>query len=159
MCSASNAGVLEIERHHLLGGDDDGRQVPFHLGVVQGRGALTLQEQLHPAQAALDLTDAGDHARGEENVGRRLLRVVALGDGEDQTVPLECRFDGTQGTRAPRRNRRGDPGEHDSPAKRQDRKSLTLTHEKSRAKGMAPKEWHVSHRPVYAIAAGFATFS
>ena len=123
-------GVFEVEWHHLLGGDDHRLEISVHFGVLQRRGALlALQEQLNTAQTALDLTDAGDDARREKNVRRRLFGVVALGDGKDEPIALERRFNGSQGAGAARRDRCGDAGEHDRPAQRQDGKRLALTHD------------------------------
>ena len=123
-------GILEVERHHLLSGDDHRLEVTVDFGVVQCGGALlTLQQELNTAQSALDLADAGNDARREENVRRRLFRVVALGDRKDEPISLEGRFDGSQGAGAARRNRSGDAGEHDRPAQWQDGKRLTLTHD------------------------------
>ena len=60
--------------------------------------------------------------------GGRLFGVVALGDGEDQPVALDGVLDGAQRAGSPGRNRCGDAGEHDRPAKWQDGESLALAH-------------------------------
>ena len=121
--------VLVVEREHLLGLDRDGLEVPVGGGVLQGRGALLPREQeLHAAQAALDLPDAGDHAGGVEVLRAGLVGVVALGDGEDGALVLERRLDRAQCPGAAGRDRLGDAGEDDRPAQRQDGESLAVRH-------------------------------
>jgi hypothetical protein len=88
--------------------------------LERGGALLALQQELHAAQPALDLPDAGDHAGGVEHLGGGLVGVVALRDGEHEPVALERRLDGPQRPRAPGRDRLGDPGEDDRPAQRQD---------------------------------------
>jgi len=128
--------VLHVERHHLFGRHDDRREMPFLLPVVEGRGPLfTLEQELYATQSALDLPDAGDHTGAEENVRGGFLGVVPLRDREHETVTLERRFDGAEGARPARRNRRGDSGEHDRPTQRKDGKCLALTHMEFLSKG------------------------
>ena len=71
--------------------------------LERGRALLALEQQLHAAEAALDLADPGDHAHRVEDLGRRLVGVVALGDGEDQPVAFEGGLDRPQRARAGRR--------------------------------------------------------
>jgi hypothetical protein len=86
--------VLLVERQHLVGRDGHGLHVPVVGRVLQrGRALLALEEELHAAEAALHLPDAGDHADGVEHLGRGLVGVVALRDGEDEPVALERRLD------------------------------------------------------------------
>ena len=123
-------GIFHIKRHHLFGGHNHRLEVSVNLSELQGGGTLlTLQEQLHATKSPLDLTDPGDDAGGEEDIRGGFLGVVALGDSENQPVPLERRFDGAEGPGAARRNWGGDAGENDRPAKRQDRKCLALAHD------------------------------
>ena len=56
--------------------------------------------------------------------GARLVGVVALGDGEDEPVALECRLDGAQRARAAGGDRRRQAREDDRPPQGEDRKSL-----------------------------------
>ena len=51
-----------------------------------GRAHLALQQQLHAAKAALDLTDARDYAHLIQNVRRRFVGVVTLRDREHETL-------------------------------------------------------------------------
>ena len=56
--------------------------------------ALPLEQQLHAGQAPLDLSDSGDGADGIEALGGDLLGVLALADGEDETLgSSESRLD------------------------------------------------------------------
>ena len=89
--------------------------------IVEGLGAvLALEQELDAAQPALDLADPGDDAHRVELLRRRLLRVVALGDGEDQAVPLDGRLDRAQRPRPADGDRHGQPGEDHRPPHRQD---------------------------------------
>ena len=104
-------GVVLVERRHLLHRQDDGGEVA--LGLVYWsawRARLALEQQLHAAEPALDLPDPGDDAHRVEDVGRRLVGVVALRDGEDQTIGLRGGLDGAQGPRPPRGDRDREPG-------------------------------------------------
>jgi hypothetical protein len=78
-----------------------------------------LQQQLHAAEAALDLADARNDAHRVQNVGGRLLGVVALRDGEDESVALEGRFDRSQSRRPAGRYRLGKAGKNYSPPERE----------------------------------------
>src|SRR4029453_3786975 len=63
-----------------------------------------------------------------EDVRRRLIRVVALGNREYQTVAFQRRFDRAQRSRSTSRNRRGEARKDHGSAKRKDRKCLALSH-------------------------------
>ena len=84
-----------------------------------------------PPKPALDLTDARDHAHRVEDVGRRLVGVVALRDGEDQPVALERGLDGAQGAGPAGGDWGREAREDDRPPKRENGKRLTLTHDGS----------------------------
>ena len=58
--------------------------------------------------------------------GRRLVGVVALRDGEDESLTLERGLDRAQRSRAPGGDRRGEARKNDRPAKRQDGQRLAL---------------------------------
>jgi hypothetical protein len=61
---------------------------------LKGRCALlALQQKLDAAEAALDLTNARDYTHRVQNVGGRLLGVVALSDRKYKTVTFERRLD------------------------------------------------------------------
>src|SRR5678815_5448596 len=78
--------VMVVQRRHLLGGHDDRGEVALRRRILEGGGALfTLKQELNATEAALNLPDARDDAHRVENVRRRLIRVVALGDRENQT--------------------------------------------------------------------------
>ena len=102
---------------------------PSVFDELEGGGAcLALQQQLHAAEAALDLTDPGDDAGGIEHVSGRLVGVVALRDGKDEAVAFERRLDGPQGPGSPSGDRGGEAGENDLPAKGQDGQGLSFGH-------------------------------
>jgi hypothetical protein len=50
---------------------------------------LALKQKLDAAEAALDLPDTRDYAHRIEDVGGRLLSVVALRNRENEPVALE----------------------------------------------------------------------
>ena len=104
-CSATNAGILGIERQHLLGLAHDGLEIALLLGVVDGDAALlAVEQQLHAGQPALELPDPGDGADGVEHVGGHALDVLPLGHREDQPLGRRQRgLDGPQRRRAARR--------------------------------------------------------
>ena len=93
-----------------------------------GGALLALEQQLHAAEAALDLADARDDAHRVEDVRRRLVGVVALCDGEDESVTLECRLDGAQRPRPPGGDRRRQAGKNDRPPQRQNGECLACCH-------------------------------
>src|SRR4029079_18231538 len=87
-------GVILVHRLLFLDRRDDGAEVVVGGvgGVLDGGGALlTLKQELHAAESALDLPDARDDAHRVEDVWSRLIGVVALCDSEYQPVALECR--------------------------------------------------------------------
>jgi len=65
---------------------------------------LTLKQQLNATKATLDLTDARDNAHRIKNVGGGLFGVVALRDGENETVALQGGLDRSQGRWSAGRN-------------------------------------------------------
>jgi hypothetical protein len=116
-------------RRHFLGRHNHGAQETVTLGVLKRRRALlSLKQELHSTEAALDLPDAGDNAHRVEDFRRRFVGVVPLGDGENEPIALQRRFNGAQGTRPSRRNRGGEAGENHGPPKREHRKRLSLCH-------------------------------
>ena len=64
--------------------------------MKSGRALLTLQQKLHAAEAALNLTDARNDAHRVQDVRCWLFGVVALRDCEDETVAFEGRLDRTE---------------------------------------------------------------
>src|SRR5688500_5702524 len=122
-------GVVLIERCHLLDGHDDRAQVIVALRVLECRRALlALKQQLHAAESALNLADLGDDAHRVENLGRRLVGVVALRHGEHETIAAQGGLDRTQGSRAAGGDRRREAGEDDRSAKRENWQYLPLSH-------------------------------
>ena len=81
---------------------------------------LSLEEELDPAQAALDLTDPGDDASRVEHLRRGLLSQVALGDGEDQAIGFCGRLDRSQSPRSTDRDWHGQAGEDHRSSHRED---------------------------------------
>jgi hypothetical protein len=53
------------------------------------RALLSLEQKLHAAKPALNLSDARDDAHRVENVRCRLIGVVALRHGKYEAVALE----------------------------------------------------------------------
>jgi hypothetical protein len=122
-------GILDVGRLHLFGRHDHGVQVPVRGAVLKrGRALLALQQKLNAAETALDLTDPRDDAHRVQDVRRRLVRVVALSDGEHQALPAKRGFDGAQGARSARGDRRRETRENHRPPKREDGQRLTLCH-------------------------------
>ncbi len=114
--------VVFVEGTHLLRRHHDRRHVSA-LGrrvLHRRRALLSLQEQLHAPQAALDLPDARDHPHRVQDVGGRLIHVFPLRDREDETLLLERCLDRAQSPRSARGNRCRAPGEDRRAAKRQD---------------------------------------
>ncbi len=127
--SAAKAGSFSLSGVISSTGMTTALQVAVGRGVLERGGALlALEQELHAAQAALDLPDAGDDAHRVEDVGRRLVGVVALGDGEDEPVALERGLDGAQRARPAGGDRRGQAREDDRPAQREDGERLALSH-------------------------------
>jgi len=81
---------------------------------------LPLEEELDPAQSSLDLANSGHDSDRVELLRRRLVRQVALGDGEDETVTFDGRLDRSQSPRSSDRNRHGQAGEDHRPTHRED---------------------------------------
>ena len=84
-------------RCHLLGRNGYCAQISVSGRILKGGGALlTLQQELYAAKPALDLTDARNDTHRVQDVRCWLLGVVALRNGEYETVALEGRFDSTK---------------------------------------------------------------
>jgi hypothetical protein len=64
--------------------------------LKSSRALLTLQQKLHAAEAALNLTDSRNDAHRVQDIRCRLFGVVALRDCEHETVALEGRLDCTK---------------------------------------------------------------
>ena len=117
-----------------------GAEIAFGGRVLErSRALLALEQQLHAAQAALDLPDARDDAHRVQDVRRRLVGVVALRDGEDEPIALERRLDRAKRSRSAGRDRGGEPRKDHGPAKREDRKRLALSH--------SVRTWKFEERP------------
>jgi hypothetical protein len=122
-------GVVLVERSHLLGRHDRGRQVALGCAVLEGSGALfALEQQLDATETALDLSDPRDDSHRVEDLWRGLVGVVALRDGEDQPVAFERGFDCPQSARPAGGDGCREPRENDRPAEGQDRESLAFSH-------------------------------
>src|SRR5256885_1836655 len=107
-------GVVRIDRGQVLHLAHDGLEVAPGLGVMdRGAAALAVQQQLHAAEAALDLADFRDGPGRIQHARRDMVRVLALRDREDEMgVGLQCRLDGAQRGRASRADGRSE--EHTS---------------------------------------------
>ncbi len=109
--------IVLVDRLHLFHRHHDGAQKAFGVVELERRSALfALQQELDAAQAALDLSDAGDDAHGVQDVRRGLVGVVALGDGKDESLTLEGGFDGSEGPGSAGGDGRREAGEDDRPS-------------------------------------------
>ena len=98
------------------------REVALGRGILErGRALLALEQQLHATQSTLDLADPGNDAHRVQDVRRRLVGIVTLRNGEDETVALQRRFDRAQRPRSPGRDRGRETRKDHGPAKREDR--------------------------------------
>ena len=122
--------ILGVEGEHFLGLADDGLEVPLLVGVMNGDAPLlTMEEQLHAGEPALELPDLGDRADGVEHVGVHAFDVLPLRDGEDEPLGRRQRgLDGAQRRRTAGADRRGDPWKQHHLAQRQDRQSQSFGH-------------------------------
>src|SRR3989454_7129894 len=109
--------ILLIERGQIRRFADGRFEIAVRLAVMHGRtAAIPMQDQLHAAEIALHLADAGDRAGGVEHAGGDLIDVLFLSDGKDLAVGLlQSGFYGAQCRGTARANRR-----------RKDRKSTRL---------------------------------
>ena len=124
------SAVLLVDGLDLVDGGDFGGEVVVRRLIAQSLASgFTLEEKLHPSQAALKLADAGDHAHRIKIFTGRLVGVFTLGDGEDKAVGLHRGVDRPQGRRPSGGDRHGDSGKHHSPPKRQDRQILSVRHD------------------------------
>src|SRR6059036_223138 len=98
--------IRGIQRRQVVDLVDHGLEVAAVIRIVEGRTpALAVQQQLHAAEAALDLADLGDRAGRVQHVGSDRIDVLALRHGKNEAgVALQRRLDGTQ--------RRGASGAH-----------------------------------------------
>ena len=109
-------GVFLIERREVRRFTDRSLEIAIGLGVVhRGAPSFALQDQLDPAQIALDLANARDRPRGVQHSRGDLIDVFLLGNSEDFAVGLlESGFYGTQCRRPARADRRRDAGKQHS---------------------------------------------
>jgi hypothetical protein len=159
LVEGGEGGIVVVHGIHLLDRHHDGGEIVVRRRVLERGGALlALQQELHAAEPALDLADAGDDAHRVEDLGRRLVGVVALRDGEDESVALERRLDRPQRPRTSRRDGRGEPREDDRPPQRKDGQGLSLSHELTCLSGTraerAPEKCRGRHSPFQPAPAG-----
>ena len=113
--------VLRVDRLHLRERRCGRLQEAFGRVILERMGTLlALEEQLDAAQPPLELADPRNDADRVELLRRRLLRQVALGDGEDEAVALDGRLDRPQGPRPTDRDRQGQAGEDHRPSHGED---------------------------------------
>src|SRR6059036_3384160 len=98
--------IRGVQRRQVVDLVDHGLEVTPVIRKVEGRTpALAVQQQLHAAEAALDLADLGDRPGRVQHVGSDRIDVLALRHGKNEAgVALQRRLDGTQ--------RRGASGAH-----------------------------------------------
>jgi hypothetical protein len=129
------AGIVFADRFHLFYRHHDGAEKTLRgRELERGRPLLALEEKLDAAQSALDLPNSRDDAHGIQDVRRRLVGVVALGDGEHQALAFERRLDGAQRTWSPRRYRRGEAWKYDRSPQWENWQCLACCHLISRRK-------------------------
>jgi hypothetical protein len=118
---ADERRILGVQGRHIVDLVDHCFEVAAVVGVVHRRTPmLAVQQQLHATQPALDLADLGDRPRGIKHRGGDGIDVLPLCDGEDEAgVALQRSFDGAQGGRTPRADRRGHSRkQHDLPERK-----------------------------------------
>jgi hypothetical protein len=117
LCRASNAGSFGSSGIISSAGTITAVRVAVLLLVLQRGGPLfALQQQLDPAEPALDLSDPGDDAvvNRMSCVGSSVLSRWAT--AKNEPVALDGVFNGTKGAGSACRDRCGDAGEHDRSA-------------------------------------------
>ena len=127
----NEGGIVFVDWLLLVDRCDDGAEIVVGGvgGILDCGGALlTLEQELHAAKSALDLSDARDDAHRVEDIGSGLVRVVALRDREHQPVALQRSFDRAEGARPARGDRRREPREDHRPPEGENGERLTLTH-------------------------------
>jgi hypothetical protein len=153
--------ILGADGQHLLRLADDGLEVAFLVGIVDGDASLlAVQQELHPGEAALQLSDLGDRADGIEHLGGDALDVLPLRHGEDEPVRRRQRgLDGPQGRGPAGADRRGHTGEQHHFPKREHGQSQSFSHSKlllanprfTRGKGQTNERSRAAlHRPCQA---------
>src|SRR2546427_10064215 len=118
-------GILFVARSEVLSFADGRFEIAVRLAVMYGRtAAVPMQDELHAAEIALNLADAGDRAGGVEHAGGDLIDVLFLSDGKDLAVGLlQSGFYGAQCRGTARTNRRRNAGEQHGIAQRKDGQS------------------------------------
>ncbi len=100
LLESSKCRIVFIDGTHLLSGHDYRGEITLGHRVLERSGALfALKQKLDAAEPALNLSDARDDAHRVEDLGRGLVGVVALRDGEDEAIALQRGFDGPQRSR------------------------------------------------------------
>jgi hypothetical protein len=122
--------VIRIQRQHFFRFPDHGLQVAVLLTVVQGDASLlAVEQQLHPAQTPLHLSDARDGPYGIKALRGDRLHVLALRDCKDQ--PLrggQRRLDGAKRGRSAGPDRSRYAGEQHNLPQREDRQCQPFSH-------------------------------
>ena len=122
-------GILGIERQHLFGLAHDGLEIAVPLAVVDGDAPpLSIEQQLHAGEPALQLANAGDGSDGVERLGGHAFHVLPLRHREDQPIAREGGFDGPQSCRAPGANGRRDSGEENDFPERKNGQCQSIGH-------------------------------
>ncbi len=123
--------VLRVRRRHLGRVHDDRLQHPALLlrHAHRDAAALALEEEAHPAEAALDRAHLRDRPDRVEAVRRHALDVRALGEREDERLRLaQRRLDRADRPRAARGDRRRHAGEEHGVAEGEDREGQGFRH-------------------------------
>jgi len=123
-------GVPLVDRPHLGHRQGFGRQEnPGLLIADRLEACLTVNQELHSPQSALNLPDPSHDAHGMQAVGGRLVLDISLRDGEDQTIGLRGGLDGAQSAGSPRGDRDRDTREKNRPPQRKDGERLAFGHD------------------------------
>ena len=122
--------VFRGERGHFVRLADDRLHVSVLFGYVHCDGApLTVQQELHSGQPALELPHLGDGADRVETVGGNLLGVLALANREDEMLGRGQRsFYGSYRPRSASADRGRDAREQHHVAQWEDREGQSFTH-------------------------------
>ena len=123
-------GILGVQGRQVFDLADYRLEVAPVIGVMHGGAPmLAVQQQLHAAQAPLNLADLRNGARRVENGGRDRLDVLLLRDRKDEArFALQRRLDRAQGRRPSGADGHRHAGKQHNLPKRKHRERQFLRH-------------------------------